>query len=161
MGNTVKVKLIRTHVVAAPGEIITAFGHKFEMQPNGECHCDMHRDFIPTEVGAGRVEVIEPGTPQPEEVPELVQFTMEISDFYGTGSLEKLRTELTKCRKELLQEFASTRLQVDLPDTQPNNKMLKQIARLVQTAHQRHQQDNQKEQPEEDQEKEKDKNSSE
>lgn len=136
MGNTVKVKLIRTHVVARPGETIIAFGHKFIMQPDGNAVCDMHKDFIPTEVAARRVEVIEPGPAKPNEiVPELAEFSMEVSDYYGTGSVDRMTTQLSKLRKELLQEFASTRLSVDLPTTMSNKSMIKQIEDLVQRAH--------------------------
>jgi hypothetical protein len=136
MGNTVKVKLIRTHLVARPGETIIAFGHKFIMQPDGNAVCDMHKDFIPTEVAARRVEVIEPGPQRPQEVvPELVDFSMEIQDFYGTGSIEKLTSELSKLRKQLLQEFASTRLSVDIPGEIPNEDIKRQIIDLVKRAH--------------------------
>jgi hypothetical protein len=135
MGATVKVKLIRTHLVARPGEIITAFGHKFVMQPDGTAVCDMHKDFIPTEVAARRVEVVEPGPPRSEPVPELIQFSIEIEDYYGTGSIDKLATELSRMRKELLQEFASTRLSVELPETMSNESMIKQIKNLVARAH--------------------------
>jgi hypothetical protein len=139
MGSTVKVKLLRTHVSALPGQIVTAFGHKFVMQRNGDVVCDMHKDFIPTEVAAGRVEVIEPGPPKKDEiVPELMQFSMEVSDFYGIGDADKLQTALSKLRKELLQEFASTRLSVDLPGSIPNDRMIKQISDLVQRAHQKY-----------------------
>lgn len=136
MGHTVKVKLLRTHVSALPGQIVTAFGHKFVMQPSGDVLCDMHRDFVPTEVAAGRIEVVEPGPPKKQEiVPELMQFSMEVSDFYGVGDVDKLATALSKLRKELLQEFASTRLSVDLPNSIPNDRMIRQIMDLVKRAH--------------------------
>lgn len=139
MGNTVKVRLIRTHVIARPGQTVRAFGHDFVMQPNGDVVCDMHKDFIPTEVAAGRIEVIEPGPPKRQEVvPELTRFSMEISDFYGTGSIDKLRTELSRLRKELLQEFADTRFSVDIPDSVANNKILDQIIDLTKRAHQKY-----------------------
>ncbi|NIV99526.1 hypothetical protein GWN26_10490 [Candidatus Saccharibacteria bacterium] len=96
----------------------------------------MHKDFIPTEVAAGRVEVIEPKIPEKKEfVPELAQFSFEVSDFYGSGSMDKLMTNLSRLRKELLQEFAETRLSVEIPDSVSNKRILNQIKTLVMTAH--------------------------
>jgi len=135
MSETVKVKLIRTHFVGRPGEIIVAFGHKFEIQPSGDAVCDMHKDFIPTEVAARRVEVIEPGEARPEEiVPELAGFTMDVADYFGTGSVEKLMAELSRLRKELLQEFVLTRFSIEIPSNIPNEDIRQQIKRLCERA---------------------------
>jgi hypothetical protein len=150
MSNTVKVKLLRTHVIGRPGEIIVAFGHQFVMQENGDVVCDMHKDFIKTEVQAGRVEVIEPGKPEIKDntVPELMMFSMEVKDYYGLGTSERLAAQLARLRKELLQEFAATRLSIKIPESVPNDKMLKQITSLVQTAHQQYGEPEQSEQSE-------------
>ena len=135
MGETVKVKLIRTHYVGRPGQFITAFGHRFEIQPNGDAVCDMHKDFIPTEVKARRVEVIEPGEANPAEiVPELEGFTMDVSDYFGTGSVNALEKELSKLRKDLLREFVLTRFSIEIPTNIPNKDIVNQIKNLCERA---------------------------
>jgi hypothetical protein len=135
MAETVKVKLIRTHLSARPGEIIRAFGHDFIMQPNGEAHCDMHKDFIPTEVAARRIEVIEPGEAKPHEVvPELSGFTMDVADYFGTGSIDALTKQLSRLRKDLLQEFVLTRFSIEIPSNIPNPDIIRQIKNLCERA---------------------------
>jgi hypothetical protein len=143
MGDTVKVKLLKTHVSARVGDTVRAFGHDFVMQPNGDVVCDMHKDFIPTEVAAGRVEVIEPGKPRKDEiVPELEEFSFDPEDYFGTGSEDALKQRLTRKRKDLIQEFASTRLNVDIPESVANSKMIKQIGILAKAAHAQAKQEN-------------------
>lgn len=135
MGDTVKVKLIRTHVVGRPGEIVIAFGHKFEIQPNGDAVCDMHKDFIPTEVKARRVEVIEPGNARPNEIiPELSGFTMDVADYFGKGNIDRLMNELARLRKDLLQEFVLSRFSIEIPSNIANHDILKQIRNLCERA---------------------------
>jgi hypothetical protein len=135
MGNTVKVKLIRTHVIGRPGEVVVAFGHKCVIQPDGSAVCDMHKDFIPTEVAARRFEVIEPGPAKTKEVvPELAGFTMDVKDCFGTGSIDDLVKELSRLRQDLLQEFAETRFSILIPDTVPLQDAIDQITNLTKRA---------------------------
>jgi len=126
------VKLLDTHIFGAPNSRFSAFGHVFTIQPNGEAHCDMHEDFIKTEVGAGRVELIAQNKKEKiKDSTELETFTFDIGNYYGAGDLDKLMKKLGVLRKSLLTEFADTRLKIELPDSMSAKDMRAEISDTV------------------------------
>jgi hypothetical protein len=141
------VKLLNTHVLAAPGDTIVAFGHTFIMEPDGSCVCDMHQDFIETEVGAGRVALIEdfddpvpvdenkPDEVDRESINPMNAFGMDIGDYFGTKNFSIFMGQINKLDKKGLKVFAHTRLRVTFPARHTNEQMIAHIKEMVQLAH--------------------------
>lgn len=151
---SVLVRLKDTHVIGKPGDVIVAFGHNFIMQPDGTATMRMHEDFIPTELAAGRIEIIEkPVThikdpikdantqyvnikeaqEQNSQNSELDSiFDFELDNYFGVGSVEKFRNKLTQLpRKELIEKFAQSRLQIELPQSMTKAEMIAELIATV------------------------------
>ena len=141
------VKLLKTHVLAPPGDTVSAFGHTFTMEPDGTCTCDMHEDFIESEIAAGRIALIEdfedpvPNTlDEPDEVDRkeidpMNAFGMNIDDYFGTKNFSVLMGQIKKLEKKDLKIFAHTRLRVTFPANHTKTKMIDHIEEMVQLAH--------------------------
>jgi len=141
------VKLLKTHVIAAPGDTVVAFGHNFTMEPDGSCVCDMHQDFIETEVAAGRVALIEdyedpvpvedtqPDEVNRENIDPMNAFGMNIDDYFGTKNFAVFMGQIKKLEKRDLKTFAHTRLRVTFPARHTNDQMIDHIKEMVQLAH--------------------------
>ena len=141
------VKLLKTHVIAAPGDTVVAFGHNFTMEPDGSVVCDMHQDFIETEVAAGRVALIEdyedpipvedtqPDEVNRENIDPMNAFGMNIDDYFGTKNFAVFMGQIKKLEKRDLKTFAHTRLRVTFPARHTNDQMIDHIKEMVQLAH--------------------------
>ena len=129
-----KCKLNSKYVVGAPGTPFTAYGHQFIIQQNGDAVASIHKDFIENEVKAGRIIVLEENIKEKQtaaQSDELSGFTMDIGTYFGAGDLEKLHKKVTILRKEAMQGFANSRLNLELPDTLSRNKMVMEIMNTV------------------------------
>jgi len=141
------VKLLKTHVLAAPGDKVVAFGHDFIMEPDGSVVCDMHQDFIESEVAAGRVALIEdfedpvpiedakPDDVDREKIDAMNAFGMNIDDYFGTKNFTVFMGQIKKLEKKDLVTFAHTRLRVTFPARHTNDQMIDHIKEMVQLAH--------------------------
>ena len=129
------VKLLDTHVVGRPGSTVIAFGHTFTIQANGDATADIHEDFIKAEVAAGRYKVIQEPIKviNPNDIIELNVFTFELDQYYGAGSLDKLMKQIAPLRKELIEEFASSRLQITLQPSMTKRQMLRHISTVIES----------------------------
>ena len=139
-----------------PGTIITAFGHDFTVQPNLELEADMHMDYVPQEVAAGRVFIVnqdsekkhqitkEKATPSIEEPkmtigadPSEVDddgFSMDMETYFGTGSIDMLKRRLEKLVKEKVIEFIATRFNIKLSQGMKKEKMVEEAIMIVKAA---------------------------
>jgi hypothetical protein len=133
-----RVKLLNTVVVGKPGKKMMFFGHEFEIQPDGSAVAEIHPDFVEGEVAAGRVEVIRDYMEEENETPEeivkerpqasaLSQFSLNPGNYFGTGSLRKLKKQISALTKPLIIEFADTRLQISLPQSMGKAKMITEV----------------------------------
>ena len=141
------VKLLKTHVIAAPGDTVVAFGHNFTMEPDGSCVCDMHQDFIETEVAAGRVALIEdyedpvpvedtqPDEVNRESIDPMNAFGMNIDDYFGTKNFAVYMGQIKKHEKTDQKTYPHTRQRVTFPARHTNDQMIDHIKEMVQLAH--------------------------
>jgi hypothetical protein len=129
-----KCKLNSPYVTGAPGTVFTAYGHKFIIQANGDAVGSIHKDFVENEVKSGRLILLKDNIkekPVATQSDELSGFTMDIGTYFGAGDLEKLHKKVTILRKEAMQGFANSRLNLELPDTLSRNKMVVEIMSVV------------------------------
>lgn len=147
-----RVRLLHTIVKGRPGEKIRAFGHQFEIQPDGSCVAEIDEDFIDAEVDAGRYEIIEDAydeTDRPEavlvskkneepivvEVNPLGKFNNEKNNFFGCSSAENLRKELKELKlKKDVRLFAEKKLGLELPERMGKERMISEIITTTESA---------------------------
>lgn len=140
----VRVKLINSLVVGQPGEKFSAFGHEFEIQPDGSAVANVHSDFVDTEVKAGRYVVVDdPRQSDPDglaieqyedEKSEADKFGYDLGNYFGAGDLGKLREKMAALKKNDLQKFAETRIKIILPDRMGKAKMISEIVRAIEAS---------------------------
>ena len=145
--DTVKVKLVHQHITGAPGNPITIYGHLFTIQPNGEAHCDMHKDFVEAELKAGRIALVDTERSQPSYLsehpennltpsfPKLAGFTWDIGNYFGAGDLKKLIRKVEILNKNEMIEFARIKLSIELPPTMTNKDIVEEIKNTVEQKH--------------------------
>lgn len=131
----VKVALINTIVVGSPGEHVSAFGHQFTIQPNGEAHALVDKDFVEAEVKAGRYVVIDGRknatmTARKDLLQDL-NLGFEIKNLFGTNDINKLTEVISDLDREQVKLFAETRLQLNFPDSLGRVKMVEKISEIV------------------------------
>lgn len=146
------VKLLKTHVVGRPGDKVIAFGHEFTIEPDGTCVCDMHVDFIESEVRAGRIEVIDEDFDEPKQPDKtspfekkdddverqktpLHKFGFDIDNYFGLNTEAALMKELSVLVKSDLREFAKSRIRIQFPARHTSEQMLNEISESVKLAH--------------------------
>lgn len=131
----VKVALINTIVLGSPGEIVTAFGHQFTIQPNGEAHALVDRAFVDAEVKAGRYVVIDGRknatmTAKKDLLRDL-NLGFEIKNYFGTNDVNKLTEIITNLDRDQIKLFAETRMDLNFPDSMNRVQMIDQISKIV------------------------------
>jgi hypothetical protein len=132
----VRVCLINTIVVGTPGESVIAFGHTLTIQPNGEAHGDIHEDFVPGEVGAGRFRIVgdeNKSIPAPRK-DMLSGFGTEIKDYFGSNTLKDLYEKIKALKEEEVILFAETRLNLGLPASMSKDRMVKEISKIIEAS---------------------------
>jgi hypothetical protein len=142
----ISVALVGQTITGYPGEIISVYGHQFTIQPNGKTAvARIHKSFVKGEVLANRVRVIEPvssagpvvhvmdapaGTPPAANMRSL--FNLDIKNFFGMGSLDRLITEIKKFKDEPeIIKFAETYLDLKIPANISINKMCNRISEAI------------------------------
>jgi len=138
----VKVKLLNTMVVQRPGHVIRAFGHRFEVQPDGSAVAEVHEDFVEGEVAAGRYEVIEEQYFD-KEIPDKIivknsqkkvekyPFSNEIETYFGCGNISKFKNRISGLTKQQLQRFSDQKLGIKLPQQMSKTKMIAEITQTT------------------------------
>ena len=121
-----------------PGVQIPVYGHMFIVQDDLELEMDMHRDFVPGEIAAGRIIIVDKASEQRNEKdreaeatkaaadPKLTVgadpaqvdadgFSMDMMTYFGTGSIELLKVRLEKLRpKSKIIDFINSRYNIRL-----------------------------------------------
>lgn len=127
-----RCKLLKRKLGVSPGESFTCYGHTWIMQPNGDSIGEIHVDFHKVETASGRYVVLDEEKIKITATSDLQsEFTMDIGTYYGAGDLDKLRRKIGIQRKELIQSFADTRLNVSLPPTMSKSEMITEIMTMV------------------------------
>jgi len=144
------VKLLGYPLFSKPGEVLDAWGHKFIVQPNGEAHADLHPAFIPGEIAAGRIQLVEGAkpaaapvvekAPEPVKEPEPVvekefdidkEFPGTARDYFGCNNLAALNEKLRGLKKPHLAEFCITRAQIPTSADMGKSTMVIQACHAV------------------------------
>lgn len=117
----VKAKVDPSLYLKIPGNIISIWGHNFEVQQDGSLCMEMHSDFIATAKKAGRITVLKdppPGKGKPIDIQEAITIvrsevpvglTLNLGNYYGAGDLDKLFKKLSKFKRTDLVKFAAER----------------------------------------------------
>jgi hypothetical protein len=132
----VKVQLLNTIIIGSPGENITAFGHAFTIQPDGTAHAYVDEGFVKAEVAAGRYRVIDGDHVMAPRKDLLagVNLGFEITNLFGTNDINKLNEQIRNLTDEQIRLFASTRLELNFPDSMSHKKMVNQIMKITRKA---------------------------
>ena len=109
-------------IVSPPGTSHVLYGQRYIVQPNGELHCDMHEDYIPSEVASGRVEVLPGFEPviiveppaQTKQIDLSDEFPGDASDYFGYKSLEAFSEKIRSLKKSDLSEFCQKLIGVNI-----------------------------------------------
>ena len=138
-----KCKLLNKIIIARPGEILTCYGHKWIVQPDGTAIADIHVDFHEVEVKSGRYVVLEnQSESELKHKPKieiehksydhlLTGFTMDIQTYYGCENIDYLKKRLGYLNKDIIQNFAKSRLNITLPDSMRKDEMIAEIINIV------------------------------
>lgn len=144
-------------VFDAPGTIVNAYGHQWEVMKGQHLECDMHKDFIPDEIKAGRIVRVTPKDEEADakreaEVDEQKKapkmqagadpaeidedgFSMDAETVFGTGSMDLLRVRLEKLKpKAKIVEFVAKRYNIKLSDRLSKEQLVDEAITIVQTA---------------------------
>jgi len=127
-----------------PGAIIRLWGHDFKIYTDKSLCMEMPNEFVSSEVKAGRVKVLNglpPGivevdlnVPEHKKVRvelEKPQFTLDVSSYFGSGSLNQLINDLEKHTVEHIKEFAKDRFEMEFPARTLKADMLDEIRTMT------------------------------
>jgi hypothetical protein len=137
--------------------MVSAYGHQWEVMQGQILECDMHKDFIPDEIAAGRIVRVKARGEEAEverqaEVDEQKKapkmqagadpnevdedgFSMDAETVFGTGSLDLLRVRLEKLKpKAKICEFVSKRYNIKLSDRLSKEQLVDEALTIVSTA---------------------------
>ena len=151
-----RVRLINTIVRGRPGKKFAAFGHQFEIQPDGSAVALVDEAFVESEVKAGRYVLVEdqfeenepeldPVIDGPDRIIRnkkdapsevivenpLEGFSNDLNNYFGAGSIDELRKKIKALNKNKMQLFAEKRLQFILPDSMGKARMVTEIVKTI------------------------------
>jgi len=162
MSDTERVRLVgsdeKYFVFDKPGTIVPVYGHNFTVMEGQILECDMHKDFVDTEIAAGRVirinvnaekksekerqdevdsqkkEAMMIAGVDPSEVDE-DGFSMDAETTFGVGSIDLLRVRLGMLKpKSKIIDFVSRRFNIKLAARLSKDDLVEQAIAIVQTA---------------------------
>lgn len=124
----VKLKLVNSVVMGAPGDIISVWGHKFTVNEEFECVCEMPEDMARSSADAGRVEIIKISNEDSTEIIPiesiLKRFGNDPNNYFGLTDSMEFRKEISRLTKWQLIDFANQKLRIELAHTSSKSKLI-------------------------------------
>ena len=125
------------------GYIVNVYGHSFIVQKDGTLAATLEEEFIKSELKAGRYILAQgkhatnkEASNKPIATHLMDQFTYEIGNYYGAGSLKKLQEKIGVMRKAEINLFAETRLGHEFPGRMGKDKMVHELMTMIDTKYQ-------------------------
>jgi len=122
-----KVRVILTQKVKHPvGSKLKIYGHDFIVQKDGTAAAMVEESVSGAEIKRGRYILADQA---PKQIPVLNtsyvdSFGYDVGQYYGAGSLEKLKKKIDDMRKGEISHFAQTRLGENIRMNQSKSRMI-------------------------------------